>query len=293
MCPDEMPEDFRRKLVTPTAQRVAVGHLQQTYGMSQRRACRVVGAHRRTMRSRPRVRADELQVRERLRALAAERPRWGYRRLHVLLRRELGSINHKRVQRLYRLEGLAIRRRKRKRVARVPRGLPTVVWQPGEAWAIDFMQDVLTDGRRFRTLNVLDTVTRECLAIEVDTSLPGQRVVRLLDQLIRWHGVPKRITMDNGPEFTGQVLDAWAYQQHVTLDFIDPGKPMQNGYLESFNGKFRDECLNVHWFRSLADARQIIEDWRERYNTERPHSALGGRTPTQHAVYYQQARSLA
>ncbi len=170
--------------------------------------------------------------------------------------------------------------------------MPTTVWQPGEAWAMDFMQDVLVTGRRFRTLNVLDIVTRECLAIEVDTSLPGQRVVRLLDQLIRWHGTPKQITMDNGPEFTGQALDAWAYQHHVTLHFIDPGKPMQNGYLESFNGKFRDECLNVHWFRSLADARHIIEEWRTSYNTERPHSALCGHTPAHYALHYQAVGSL-
>jgi len=245
------------------------------------------------MRYQRRIRTDEAQVRERLRVLAAERPRWGYRRLSLLLKRELGRINHKRVQRLYRLEGLAIRRRKRKRVAGTPRGVRVVTEQPGEAWAMDFMQDVLADGRRFRTLNVLDTVTRECLAIEVDTSLPGQRVVRLLDQLILWHGTPKRITLDNGPEFTGQILDAWAYEHCVELDFIDPGKPMQNGYLESFNGKFRDECLNIHWFRSLADARCIIEDWRERYNTERPHSALCGHPPAEYALYYQAAGSLA
>jgi putative transposase len=245
------------------------------------------------MRYRCRTRADEPHLRERLRTLAAERPRWGYRRLHILLKREVGSINHKRVQRLYRLEGLAIRRRQRKRVARTPRGANASSWRPGEAWAMDFMQDVLADGRRFRTLNVLDIVTRECLAIEVDTSLPGQRVVRLLEQLVLWHGAPKRITLDNGPEFTGRALDVWAYQRHVELDFIDPGRPMQNGYLESFNGKFRDECLNVHWFRNLADARQLIEDCRGSYNTERPHSALCGRTPTQHAVHYQAALSLA
>ncbi|MGE5334673.1 MAG: IS3 family transposase, partial [Nitrososphaerota archaeon] len=259
-------------MVRPAAGRAAVGHLQEAYGMSERRACRVLGVHRRTVRYQRHPRADEAQVRERLRALAAERPRWGYRRLHILLQRELGGshpINHKRVQRLYCLEGLAIRRRKRKRVARVPRGTQTPTWQRGEAWAIDFMQDVLVDGRRFRTLNVLDIVTRECLAIEVDTSLPGQRVVRVLEQLLLWHGAPKRITLDNGPEFTGQALDAWAYQRRVTLDFIEPGKPMQNGYLESFNGKFRDECLNAHWFRSLADARRLIEDWRISYNTER------------------------
>jgi putative transposase len=208
-----------------------VGHLQQAYGMSQRRACRILGAQRRTMRYQRRERGDEAHVRDRLRALAAERPRWGYRRLHVLLQRELenGRINRKRVQRLYRLDGLAIRHRKRKRVARSPRGADMPAWQPGEAWAMDFMQDVLADVRRFRMLNVLDSVTCKCLAIEVDPSLPGQRVVRLLDQLILWHGAPKRITLDNGPEFSGQVLDAWASQQGVTLDFIDPGKPMQNG----------------------------------------------------------------
>jgi putative transposase len=235
------------------------------------------------MRYRRTVRSDEPRLRERLRTLAGQKPRWGYRRLHILLKRELGTINRKRVQRLYRLEGLAVRRRRRKRAAREPRGAVVANWQRGEAWAMDYMQDVLADGRRFRTLNVLDTVTRECLAIAVDTSLPGQRVVRLLDHLTVWHGTPKRITVDNGPEFTGQALDQWAYAHGVTLDFIDPGKPMQNGYLESFNGKLRDECLNLHWFGSLPEARRIIERWKEEYNTERPHSALGDRTPAEYA----------
>jgi len=229
------------------------------------------------MRYQRRTRRDEPQVRERLRALAAERPRWGYRRLYVLLTREFGSINRKRVQRLYRLEGLALRRRARKRVARTPRGASAPLWRPGEAWAMDFMQDVLADGRRFRVLNVLDIVTRECLAIEVDTSLPSRRVVRLLDHLIHWHGAPKQITLDNGPEFTAQALDVWAYQRQVTLDFIEPGRPMQNGHLESFNGKFRDECLNIHWFRSLADARQIPDH-------RRLEAELQHRAPAQRAV---------
>jgi putative transposase len=278
--------------VTPTARRAAVGHLRSAHGMSERRACRVVGAHRRTMRYRHTVRGDEPQLRERLRTLAAEKPRWGYRRLHVLLKREVGTLNRKRVQRLYRLEGLAVRRRKRKRAARGPRGATAQVWQRGEAWAMDFMQDVLSDGRRFRTLNVLDTVTRECLAIEVDTSLPGQRVVRLLDQLVAWHGKPRRITMDNGPEFTGRALDQWAYAHGVALDFIDPGKPMQNGHLESFNGKLRDECLNLHWFRSVPEARGIIGAWKEEYNTERPHSALDDQTPAAYAAEHWAAAGL-
>jgi putative transposase len=268
--------------VTPTARRQAVGYLREEYRFSERRACRVIGAHRRTMRYQEKVRQDEAEIRERLRTLAAERPRWGYRRLHILLMREMGAINRKRVYRLYRLEGLAVRQRKRKRAARIPRGIPTSIGRPGEAWAMDFMQDTLASGRRFRTLNVLDTVTRECLRIEVDTSLPGKRVVRVLDQLVERHGRPRRITLDNGPEFTGAALDAWAYRHGVELDFIDPGKPMQNGYQESFNGRFRDECLNLHWFVNLEDARRIIGRWEEEYNTTRPNSALGNQPP---AVY--------
>jgi putative transposase len=232
-----------------------VGYLQSTYPFSERRACRLVGAHRTTMRYQLHVRPDEPAIRERLRTFAAQRPRWGYRRLHGLLRREIGVINRKRVYRLYRLEQLKLRRRKRKQVAAPPRETVLTVYRPGEAWAMDFMQDVLVDGRRFRTLNVLDLATRECLAIEVDTSLPGLRVLRVLDQLIAWRGVPKQITLDNGPECASQVLDAWAYAHQVTVDFIEPGKPTQNGHLESFNGKFRDECLNLHWFTSLAHAR--------------------------------------
>jgi putative transposase len=256
-----------------------VGYVQQTYAFSQRRACRVVGAHRRTMRYQRRVREDEDALRTRLRSLAGLHSRWGYRRLHVLLRREGGQINHKRVYRLYREEGLALRRRKRKRVAVPPRGAQEQSWKRGEAWSMDFMQDVLADGRRFRTLNILDLVTRECLALEVDTSLPGQRVTRVLDQLVVTYGAPKQITVDNGPEFAGHVLDAWAYAHGVTLDFIEPGKPTQNAQIESFNGRFRDECLDLHWFGSLAHARAVIQAWKEEYNTERPHSALHWRTP--------------
>lgn len=256
-----------------------MGHLQATYSVSERRACRLAQAHRTMIRYVRRSRSDEAVVRERLRVLAGQHPRYGYRRLHVLLRRELGTLNRKRVYRLYRLEGLTVRRRKRKRVTAVPRVSVKRPWQRGEAWAMDFMQDTLADGRRFRTLNVLDIVTRECLAIEVDTSLPGQRVVRVLEQLVAWCGAPQQITIDNGPEFVGQALDAWAYAHHVTLDFIEPGKPSQNGHLESFNGTFRDECLNAHWFATLAHARAIIQQWKEEYNHQRPHSALHDLAP--------------
>lgn len=260
-----------------------MGYLQDTYPVSERRACRLAAANRATMRYRRRVRADEVQLRERLRQLAGQRPRWGYRRLHVLLKRELGVVNHKRVYRLYREERLALRRRKRKRVALPPRGVAEQSWKRGEAWTMDFMQDVLVDGRRFRTLNVLDRVTRECLALEVDTSLPGQRVIRVLDQLVAWYSTPKQITVDNGPEFAGRALDAWAYAHGVTLDFIEPGKPTQNAHIESFNGRFRDECLDLHWFGSLAQARAIIQIWKEDYNTQRPHSALQQQAPVVYA----------
>ena len=177
----------------PAARREAVGHLRAQHGMSERRACRVIDVHRRTMRYQRHTRDDEPQVRERLRTPAAEHPRWGYRRLHLLLEREVGVINRKRVYRLYRLDGLAVRRRTRKRAARIPRGIVSQSWRRGEAWAMDFMQDTLANGRRFRTLNILDTVTRECLRIEVDTSLPGKRVVRALDQLVERYGAPQQI----------------------------------------------------------------------------------------------------
>jgi putative transposase len=213
--------------------------------------------------------------------LARERPRYGYRRLHILLRREGYEVNHKRIHRLYRSEGLMVRRRLRKRIAagkRVPLPVPT---RPTERWSLDFMSDQLADGRVFRTLNVVDDFTRECLAIEVDTSLSGVRVVRVLEQLCAERGHPLGLVMDNGPELISKVMDAWAYRSGVELRFIQPGKPVQNAYVESFNGKFRDECLNEHWFFSVAEAREVIEDWRQDYNEFRPHSSLGDLTPEQ------------
>lgn len=223
-------------------------------------------------------------LRARLRALAAERRRFGYRRLEVLLRREGWQVNHKRVYRLYRAEGLTVRRRKRKRIGaaeRQPLVLPT---RANERWSMDFVSDALSDGRKFRSLNIVDDYNRRCLAVEVDTSLPGGRVVRVLERLRGVEGLPEVLVMDNGPEFAGQALDAWADQRGVTLRFIEPGKPVQNALVESFNGKMRDECLNEHWFVSLQDAREKIEAWRKDYNEVRPHSALGHRTPEEFAA---------
>lgn len=247
-------------------------------GLSQRRACRLVGIPRSVARYQPRC-TEPVELRQRLRELAAERRRFGYRRLGVLLRREAFAVNHKRVYRLYREEGLAVRRRKRLRRCgrgRVARPAPV---EANQRWSMDFVSDSLANGRRVRILTVVDDFTRECLATEVDTSLPGLRVARVLDQLGQLRGLPEAITVDNGPEFAGRALDAWAYERQVQLHFIEPGKPVQNAYIESFNGRLRDECLNEHWFGSLHQARRIIEEWREDYNCVRPHSALDNWTP--------------
>jgi putative transposase len=251
--------------------------------LSERRACGLIGMNRGSWRYRQKAR-NEAALRARLQELAGERPRFGYRRLHRMLRREQWVVNHKRVYRLYREEGLAMRRGKSKRFraeARVPLMLPT---RANQMWTMDFTRDTLASGRKFRTLNVMDGYTREALWIEVDTSLPGMRVVQVLERVAQERGAPEAIQVDNGPEFISRVMDQWAYSNGVALHFIDPGKPVQNAFIESFNGKFRDECLNQNWHTSLEDARGIIEAWRVDYNTVRPHSSLGYRTPAEYAV---------
>jgi putative transposase len=220
---------------------------------------------------------------ERLRSLAHERPRYGYRRLHVLLRRGGVPANHKRLWRLYRQEGLAVRRKRRKRTAWGRRVILPAAQTRNERWSMDFVGDSLADGRTFRTLNIVDDFTREAVAIVVDQSIPGERVVRELEAVAMQRGVPGMIVTDNGPEFAGKALDAWAYRRGVTLHFIRPGKPVENAYVESFNGKFRDECLNEHWFTSLPHARDVIAGWRQDYNEVRPHSSLGNATPAEFA----------
>jgi putative transposase len=231
------------------------------------------------MRYQRKRRSDEGVLRQRLRQLAAERPRFGYRRLHALLRREGVPVNHKRVERLYREEGLAVRRRGRKRVARDGRGRAALPGRPNQQWAVDFVSDALAWGRRIRLFTVVDVFTREALAIEVDTSLPGARVVRVLERLAAERGAPAEIVLDNGPELAGRAVDQWAYEQGVRLRFIEPGKPVQNAFVERFHGRLRDECLDRHWFVGLADARHTVEAWRVDYNRARPHSALGYRAP--------------
>jgi len=256
-----------------------VGYLRQHFAFSERHACTLVAVPRSTVRYRARRRRDDGPLRRRLHELAGERPRFGYRRLHVLLRREGIVVNHKRIERLYRLDDLAVRRRGRKRVARPARGRPDRPRLPNQQWALDFLSDTLASGRRIRLLAVVDVCTREALAIEVDTSLPGERVARVLTRIVAERGLPTQIVLDNGPELTGKALDQWASRHGVELRFIDPGKPIQNAVCESFNGRFRDECLNEHWFLGVADARRIVEAWRHDYNHHRPHSALGYQAP--------------
>ena len=262
-------------MVGPIARREAVGRVR-ALGTSLRRACRLIGLSTATWRYQRQPDPTNVRLRERLQAHAAERPRFGYRRLHTLVDRERLHVNHKRVYGVYREAALQVRRRRRKRRTggqRVPLPEPS---RCGERWSMDFMVDTLADGRSFRTLNI-DGFTREC-AIEVDRSRPGLRVVRVLDRLAETRGLPTTLVMDNGPEFSGRALDTWAYARGVHLRFMRPAKPIENALVESFNGKFRDECLNEHWFASVAEARALIEAWRIDYNTVRPHSALHGAT---------------
>lgn len=277
-------------MVSPQAKREAVTHLMTSHLLGVTRACGLIGISRSLYRYQAK-RASDTALKDRLGELAAQKRRYGYRRLHVLLRREGWQHNAKRTYRVYHEAGLMVRKRKRKRIAGVERivKLPPLV--PNDSWSMDFVSDGLVDGRRVRCLNIVDDFTKQCLAIEVDTSLPGKRVVHVLQRLAESRGLPKGITVDNGPEFVSKALDEWAYAVGLQLRFIQPGKPQQNAYIESFNGKFRDECLNEHWFMSMRHARQLIEEWRQDYNTQRPHSAIGYQTPDQFADTFLTANS--
>lgn len=242
--------------------------------MSQRRACRLIQCNRKTARHVSQ-RQDDSKLRERLREVALGKKRWGYRLLGGALRLEGWQINHKRLYRIYKEEKLDLRPKHRKRLKSEKRGRAVSPTAPNEVWTMDFTSDALCDGRTFRTLNVIDIFTRRCLAIETDTSLSSERVVRVLEKLALEHGMPKLVQIDNGPEFRARKLDVWASTNGVELHFIDPGKPTQNGHIESFNGRFREECLSQEWFTGLSEARLTIEQWRLEYNTIRPHSSLG------------------
>jgi putative transposase len=267
-------------MVTPDAKRDAVAHAREQYGLSERRACQLVGIARRVARYVS-TRPDDAELRFRLRELAGERRRFGYRRLGYLLEREGIAPNHKKLLRIYREEGLKVRRRggrKRALGTRAPMALPQ---GPNQRWSLDFVSDTLVCGRRIRILAVVDDFTRECLALVVDTSLSGARVARELDTIIAERGPPLMVVSDNGTELTSTAILRWSQERGVEWHYIAPGKPTQNAFVESFNGRLRDECLNETLFTSLAQARAILEAWRRDYNTVRPHSKLGGRTPAE------------
>jgi putative transposase len=219
----------------------------------------------------------------RLRELAEVRQRFGYRRLHVLLRREGWKVNAKRIYRLYRLEGLGVRTKKRKKRGSHLRLVPAAPTGPNQRWCMDFVQDSLTDGRKFRALTVVDVFTSECLAVHADSSLSGSKVAAVLDTIAKERGHAQQITVDNGTEFYSKAMDHWAWKHQVKLDFIRPGRPMENGFIESFNGRLRDECLNAELFSDLVDARTKLEAWKQDYNQHRPHSSIGNLTPIEFA----------
>jgi putative transposase len=266
-------------VVKPAARREVAGYLKERHGMSERRACRVAALNRSSYQYQAKPDGNEW-LRARLRELADERRRFGYERLHLLLRREGHAVNHKRVYRIYREEGLSIRKRRRKkRIShlRVVRAEPERL---NQQWSMDFIHDGLMNGRRLRVLSIVDDLSRECPALDVSHSMTGERVAYT-------RGLPEVITVDQGPEFTSRSLDEWAWRRGVKLQFIQPGKPVQNAYIESFNGRFRDECLNEQLFVDIHDARRKIETWRQDYNRDRPHTALGGMTPKEFAEQFQ------
>jgi putative transposase len=260
--------------------RRAAAHLIEIGMRSQRRACQLMGIHPSVYRYQSRHCEDQ-PLRERLKTLAIEYPRYGYLLLHAMLKGEGLVVNAKKTYRIYREEKLQVKRRRRKRLPARDRGEMTIPVGPNRRWSMDFMSDQLATGRRFRILNIVDDYTRECPAQIVDFSISGQRLVRLLDDLHKTHGLPIEVVVDNGPELTSKAMFLWSQRTRVQIRFIQPGKPSQNAFVESFNGKLRDACLNEHWFTNIADARRIIESWRVHYNRVRPHSALGYRTPEQ------------
>jgi putative transposase len=270
-------------MVTPVARREAAAHLGQHYGVSQRRACQAIGVDRSTVRYRSR-RPDDGPIRIRLRELAANRRRFGYRRLDILLRREGTNMNHKKLRRLYAEERLQVRRRGGRKRALGTRAPMTLPQGPNQRWSLDFLSDAMTDGRRFRIFAVVDDFTRECLCLVADTSLSGLRVARELDAVIAQRGRPNLCVSDNGTELTSMAILRWCQETSVEWHYIAPGKPTQNAFIESFNGRLRDELLNETLFVSIAHARSMLTAWLIDYNTVRPHSAIGNLPPAEYAM---------
>jgi putative transposase len=258
--------------------------MQESTKISERRACQLVGLSRTVLHYASKAQPENEQLQARLVELAGERRRFGYRRLHALVRREGVSVNHKRLYRLYSDAGLTVRRRKKRHGVAVERQALELPSGPNDVWSMDFVSDALASGRRIKVLTIVDDFSKESVDLAVDFGISGHYVTRVLDQAARFRGYPKAIRTDQGPEFTGQALDQWACQHGVQLKLIQAGKPTQNAFIESFNGRFRDECLNDHWFTSLAEARILIAAWRRDYNQQRPHSSLDYQTPAEFAA---------
>jgi putative transposase len=256
--------------------------LMKEFDYSERTACKLLGVDRSSYRYEPKPDHNE-KLRQELIEMAKQKPRYGYRRLQVLLGRRGWIVNHKRLYRLYREENLAVRRLRRKRLIR-PAAPIGQFERANQEWSMDFVMDGLATGRAVRVLTIVDSYTRECLALEVDSCLSSRRVTRALEWIIQQRGTPERLRCDNGPEFTSRHFLGWCEDQRIELLHIQPGRPMQNGRVESFNGRLRDECLNANWFQSIRQAQQRIENWREEYNRERPHSSLGYLTPLEFAA---------
>lgn len=270
----------------PRARRKLARWAQEAYRISERHAARIVKLGISTLRYRSRKVFDEV-LRRRLRELAGTYVRYGYRRLTVLLRREGWHVNAKRIYRLYREEELIVRTKQRRKIARRQRVRTSVATRANECWSMDFVSDKFADGRSFRIFTVIDQFTRECVGLEADRSMTGKKVAEALERARQERSrLPGSITVDNGSEFSGRALEAWAVANSVQLCFIRPGRPVENGFIESFNGRLRDECLNVEWFSSLDDARQKLAKFREHYNYQRPHSALADRAPAVFAALH-------
>jgi putative transposase len=271
-------------MARPALKRSVVRYVRDRYAVTQRRACRLVQLHRSVFYYRSRM-DPKLELRGRMRELARSGVRWGYRRLHVLLQRGGWTLGRDQAYRLYTEEGLQLRSKLPKRrkmvVTRRERFVPR---RANEAWSMDFVADQLASGERFRALTIVDVFSREALAIEVGKQLRAENVVRACNRLVSQRSAPKRVFVDNGSEFSGRLLDLWAYHHGVQVDFSRPGKPTDNCFIETFNGSLRDECLNVHWFDSMEEAKRQIEDWRRDYNESRPHQSLGEQTPAEYAL---------
>ena len=267
-------------MVSPQGRRSAIELLKEGHKISERRACKLVGLRRSVARYRSKIISREAILLEKIKKIAFERRRFGYRRIHILLKREGLQVNHKLVWRLYKKSGLKVSKRGGRKKAVGIRLVKEPVNRANQRWSLDFVADALSNGRRIRLLNVVDDFTRECLKIVVDTSLNGQRVVKELSHLILERGKPEEIISDNGTEFTSKIILLWSLEERISWRYIQPGKPVQNAYIESFNGRLRDECLNENWFIGLEEAKRVVEKWRVTYNFK-DHSSLKGLSPSE------------